>query len=303
MRCVPSGTLGRPIKPPAAATDSQGMRPTLALLAVLLLGTAAHADIYRWTDAQGRVHFTQDLSQVPESQRPAAREGARAAPPSRLQIYASPAPGASRPATRRRGRSGVIHIRYEQQRGAMLVMVRLNDRVTAPFVVDTGASDVSIPASVAQRAGIRVGPDTPTALYQTANGVVSHPIVTLDSVQVGDARVEGVRGSITDSMEIGLLGGAFFNNFTFQIDPGAQVISLRPNDRVRSGMSEGQWRRRFAELNAKIATLETYIGENHFFRESRRRELADRLAALETALDELDAAADRAQVPQAWRDG
>lgn len=31
---------------------------TLALLALLgLVSTAAHAEIYRWTDAQGRVHF------------------------------------------------------------------------------------------------------------------------------------------------------------------------------------------------------------------------------------------------------
>jgi len=279
------------------------MRPVLVLLALAALAGAAHADIYRWTDGQGQIHFTQDLSRVPEGQRPAARNAAGADAPGRVQTYSRGAPVASQRTARRSLSRGLVHIRYEQQHGAMLVMVRLNDRVTAPFVVDTGASDVTIPASVARSAGILVGPDTPTALYQTANGVVSHPIVNLDSVQVGEARIEGVRGSISDSMQIGLLGGTFFNNFTFQIDPAAQLISLRPNDRVRSGVSETQWRSRFAELNRKIGTLEAYIADNQFFRESRREELAQRLAALEGSLEELDLEADRARVPQAWRDG
>ncbi|MCP5056805.1 MAG: DUF4124 domain-containing protein [bacterium] len=292
-----------PVKAVGPQADPMGMRPALVLLALVVLASAATAEIYRWTDAQGQIHFTQDLSQVPVGQRPSARTEADAAAPSRVQTYSKGAPAASHRRARKPSGRGLVHIRYEQQQGAMMVMVRLNDRVTAPFVVDTGASDVTIPASVARSAGILVGPDTPTALYQTANGVVSHPIVNLDSVQVGDARVEGVRGSISDSMQIGLLGGTFFNNFTFQIDPGAQVISLRPNDRVRGGVSETQWRGRFAELNGKIETLEAYIADNHFFRESRREELAQRLAALEDSLEELDVAADRAGVPQGWRDG
>lgn len=277
------------------------MHPALLLLVTVLVAVGAQADIYRWTDARGVVHFTQDLSQVPAGQRQAAEAAAVESTPSRLQTYTRPEATVSRRTSS--GRQRLMQIRYEQQRGAMLVQVRLNDRVTAPFVVDTGASDVTIPAGVARQAGIRIGSDTRTALYQTANGVVSQPIVRLDSVQVGEARVEGVRGSISDSMQVGLLGGTFFNNFTFQIDPGSQVITLTPNDAVRSGVSEVEWRRRFAELHDKIETLEAYIGDNHFFRESRRRELQDRLAALQTSLEELDAAAERAEVPQAWRDG
>lgn len=185
----------------------------------------------------------------------------------------------------------------------MLVMVRLNDRVTVPFLVDTGASDVSIPAAVAARAGIVVGPRTPRALYTTANGVVSSPVVTLDSVQLGAARVEGVRASISDAMPIGLLGGSFFNNFTFQVDPAASVITLMRNDRVRSGLSQSTWQGRFQTLQQKIGTLERYIEENHLFRKSRQRELDDRLGELRDELERLDGEADRAAVPQVWREG
>lgn len=292
------GRTPRRIKRGGPPADPMGMRLVLILLAIGFWSGAARADIYRWTDGQGQVHFTQDLSQVPASQRPAATRSAEEPPPSRLQRYSKPA--SSRTAGRRQG---IVHIRYQKRHGAMLVMVRLNDRVTAPFVVDTGASDVTIPAAIARQAGIYVGPNTPTALYQTANGVVSFPVVQLDSVQVGEARVEGVRASISDNMEVGLLGGSFFNNFTFQIDPGAQLITLRSNDRVRSGLNEAEWRRLFAVLNGKISALESYIADNEFFRESRREDLRQRLAALEVSLEELDLKADRAEVPQAWRAG
>ena len=121
----------------------------------------------------------------------------------------------------------------------MVVDVTLNDRVSAPFVVDTGASDVSIPAELANQLGIRIGPETPYRRYTTANGIIAKPVVMLDSVQAGEARLEQVRASVSSSMEVGLLGGAFFNNFTFQIDPASNLIAVTRNDRVRAGRSDG----------------------------------------------------------------
>ncbi len=309
------------LRPEAVSTQSVGrrsrvasvaVRPVLswALLLVLLLGVRpAAADIYRWTDAEGRVHFTQDLSQVPSSQREKSKVDRRSSGPAYNRM-GTKAPPASRglaesvpPVSRATSRRGPIQIPYESRHGAMLVMVRLNDTVTAPFIVDTGASDISIPAAVAGRAGIHVGPNTPRALYTTANGVVSSPIVTVDSVQIGAARVEGARGSISESMQVGLLGGSFFNNFTLQIDPGAQMLTLLPNDRVRSGKNETEWRGRFREVLRKIRTLENYIGDNQFSRESRRRELESKLQALRDRLESLEHEADRAEVPHPWRQG
>ena len=58
-------------------------RPLLALLASALLllgGAAALAEIYRYTDAQGREHFTTDLQQVPTRQREAAKAAAAGRP-------------------------------------------------------------------------------------------------------------------------------------------------------------------------------------------------------------------------------
>lgn len=275
----------------------------LALAAALLLvAPGAGAEIYRWTDARGHVHFTEDLSQVPADQRTAAEEAARrrSRAPSRLQTYEQPA----RTSVPRAygGAPRVLQIPFVKRGGAMLVQVRINDRVTAPFLVDTGASDVAIPSAVAARAGIRVGPDAPRALYQTANGVVSKPLVTLDSVEVGEARMEGVRGSISDSMEVGLLGGTFFNNFTFQVDPAAGVITLVRNDRVRSGLSERQWRERFRELRGQLGRVERYLSENELTSRGRVAQLEQARDALAEELEMLEREADRADVPQTWRE-
>jgi len=184
----------------------------------------------------------------------------------------------------------------------MVVNVTLNDRVSGLFLVDTGASDVSIPAALASQLGIRVGPDTPYRQYSTANGVIANPIVTLDSVQAGEARLERVRASISSTMEVGLLGGAFFNNFTFQIDPAANVISATLNDRVRAGRTETQWRHQFRRVRGDLARLERYMDENHFTRESRIAGLEEKRAKLEGEIEALEEEADRAEVPQAWRE-
>lgn len=264
------------------------------LLGALSPATAA-AELYRWTDESGRIHVTQDLSRVPPARRDEALAAARA--PSRLQIFERPAP-AHAPAPRAR----VLAIPFERRGNAMVVLVRLNDRVTAPFLVDTGATDVAIPASVASAAGIAIGPETPRATYQTANGVVSKPVVTVDSIAVGEARLERVRASVSHGMDIGLLGGTFFNHFTFQVDPAAQVLTLMLNERVRGGLSERQWRERFRATRGRLAELEAYLESNHFARERRVEELEGRREALAAELASLEREADAAEVPHAWRE-
>ena len=239
------------------------------------------------------------------AQRSAAEQSATAPRSDRLQTYSTPA-ASPRSSARRSGRtlrSGeMLRIPFEKRGDVMVVNVTLNDRVTAPFLVDTGASDVSIPAELANQLGIQIGPETPYRRYTTANGVIAKPVITLDSVQAGEARVEQVRASVSSTMQVGLLGGAFFNNFTFQIDPAANLIAVVLNDRVRAGRSETQWRHQFQRARGDLARLERYIEENHFTRESRVAGLEQKRAELEGELRDLEEEADRAQVPQAWRD-
>jgi aspartyl protease family protein len=292
------------------------MRPSLsaAVLAACLAGPAGAGEIYRWTDTQGVEHFSHELGKVPPEHRDAALRGAGQERPSRLQTYGSEAPGPAAPgfgalfAPRptpapavSRVRGGEIQIPFVKHGTLMMVHVRLNDRVDAPFIVDTGASGVSIPRSVAGELGIRIGPDTPRLQVQTASGIVEEPLVALASVQVGGARVENLDALVSSSMGIGLLGGTFFNNFVYQVDAAQGVLTLRANEGVRGGFAEAQWRERFARARHEIDRLAAYLDAQDE-RDPRRGQLERSLEGLRAELEALDREATLAGVPHAWRD-
>ena len=274
-------------------------RGACALLCALLASSAA-AEVYRWTDEEGREHWTGDLSQVPPGKRGEAAAGASAPSPNRLQTFEGPPASLAGP--RRGTRTSVLRIPYEQHGNAILVYARLNDRVSAPFYVDTGAADVVVPAEVAERAGISIGPDTPRETYATANGLVRQAVVSFDAIEVGEARVENVRGSVSQSLPVGLLGTSFFNHFTLQIDPAARMLTLVVNADMRGGASEAQWRERFRALQQRLARLDEVLGEGTLTSESRVAELEARRDALGAELDRLEEEADRADVPAGWRE-
>jgi clan AA aspartic protease (TIGR02281 family) len=291
----------------------RGLAASLALGLACVPGALA-AEIYRWTDAQGRVHFTQDLSQVPPEHRGGAAGAARATGEGRVQTFASPAP--SGPAALLRDAPGAsdssptarsYRVRVQQAGPSLLVVARVNGVHEVPFLIDTGASDVLIPESVAKRIGLEVDADARTKRYTTANGVVEHQVVMLDSVDLGGAVARAVPASIGPDMHFGLLGLSYFNRFTVHVDAAAGIVTLVPNGleaagAIRGGRSEAQWRSEFRNLSDRIARIDaeaTRTPESHG-REQRRLEAARADLMRQFAL--LDGEADRARVPVGWRD-
>lgn len=284
----------------------------LWLALVLALGPlAAAAEIYQWTDEQGRIHFTQDLNQVPARHRSQAELRAMAPREAgRLQTYSQPAaPAPEADATRAQaavpGRG--FRVKVARAGTGMVVNVLLDGSVKAPFLVDTGATDVLIPASLAKRLGIQAGPETRTKSYRTANGVVVQPVVMLRSVDLGGAVVENVPASISPSMEIGLLGLSFFNHFTYHIDAAAGVLTLVPNDLAESGAilggrSEAQWRAEYRDLHTRIESVDQEYATKSTSKARERGQLEEQRAALLDNLSLLEGEADRARVPMRWRD-
>ncbi len=61
------------------------------------------------------------------------------------------------------------------------------------FMVDTGASDVSIPAGLARRLALKQGRP---ARYQTANGMITAYQTTIEELTLGDIRLTNVPASI-----------------------------------------------------------------------------------------------------------
>lgn len=86
-----------------------------------------------------------------------------------------------------------------------------NEKVT--FLVDTGASYVSVPQHIAGKAGLKRGRPMKA---MTANGTVTVYATTLDSVSIGDITLHDIKADINPYMrqdEV-LLGMSFLRHLT-----------------------------------------------------------------------------------------
>ncbi len=84
---------------------------------------------------------------------------------------------------------------------------------TVQFMVDTGATSISMTVAEAERMGLNFRSGTRVQL-NTANGVIPAWRTTLDSVRVGDVEVFGVAAVVADrSMPFLLLGNSFLTRF------------------------------------------------------------------------------------------
>ncbi len=278
--------------------------PWIALALAVVASAPVSAEIYQWSDSEGRIHFTEHLDRVPPAQRESALRGAREeGRADALQTYGGGGSAASAPPGARSARfARELRVPFERDGTLMRVNVRLNDALSAPFYVDTGASGVALPTRVAEQLGLRVGPDTPHVPVSTANGRVLRPHFRLDAVELGGARVEGLEATLNPSMEIGLLGGAFFNNFVYRVDAAENVITLAPNEQMRGGLDAQGWRTRFQTLRGPLETLETHLVPENPLRSEERETLEQRRAHLRAELDALELEANRQAVPQAWRE-
>lgn len=116
------------------------------------------------------------------------------------------------------------------ENGHALVDAHLNGKARGRFLLDTGASTVVLAESLARRAGAQ--PDTNrTVRMQLADGrIVTGWPVTLDTVQVGDARGRHVEAVVLPSAPApdleGLLGMSFLRAFTVRVDAASGRVEL-----------------------------------------------------------------------------
>lgn len=110
---------------------------------------------------------------------------------------------------------GKTVVQLEQANGVYVVPVVVNGIVNMKFAIDTGATDVSIPADVVAaltKAGSIVPADfLDKRTYILADGSkVPSQTFRLRSLKVGDVTVENVRASIAPENSPSLLGQSFF---------------------------------------------------------------------------------------------
>ena len=103
--------------------------------------------------------------------------------------------------------------------GAYVVPVLINSSITLDFFVDSGASDVTIPADIVLKliqTGTVSGEDfIGRQTYRLADGsTMPSAIFRIRSLQVGDKVLENVRGSVTPVSGGLLLGQSFLGRFS-----------------------------------------------------------------------------------------
>ena len=185
----------------------------------LLIGSASSmaAEYYRWVDQNGVVHFTDNLHNIPEIQRGKAGRIQSVEPP---RVAPPPAPIAPSKAS----------IPFEKQGQVVIVEATLNKKTAAKFVVDTGASYTMISSALAKELDIDTEQNRRTAPFQTANGIIQAPLVSLDSINVGGMEIRNLTAAVhdvlADSRVAGLLGLNFLSNFRMDIDTQKSVLHL-----------------------------------------------------------------------------
>lgn len=115
----------------------------------------------------------------------------------------------------------------ETRSGLFATTARVNGTVL-PFLVDTGATSVSLDAAMAERIGIDYRKGTP-GMSQTANGPVRTWRIRLDSLAVGPITVYGVEASILDGpgVGVGLLGMSFLNRVEMRREGETLILVKR----------------------------------------------------------------------------
>ena len=93
--------------------------------------------------------------------------------------------------------NGIREVVLQRNRQGHYVANGTINGVPVTFLLDTGATDVAIPADIARKAGLKQGYINQAA---TANGIIQVYSTTLDELQLGNIRLHDIKASITPSM-------------------------------------------------------------------------------------------------------
>jgi len=121
-------------------------------------------------------------------------------------------------------------IPLERQSGTYMIEVILNGKDPVKMVFDTGASTISLSHEMAKKAGLKeTDPSTKTKVTIANGQTLDAKRMKLASVRVGKFEIKNVDCVVMpenapDSPP--LLGGAFLNNFKYEIDADAGKVRL-----------------------------------------------------------------------------
>lgn len=122
-------------------------------------------------------------------------------------------------------------VQTSSSHGTTIISALVNDYVRGRFILDTGAALVTISESLAQRLKLDISAQQITEVVMADGRKIKAKPVLLRSLQMGDARVEGVQAvvlpsPVQDDVD-GLLGMSFLKNFVMRLDGATGKLILK----------------------------------------------------------------------------
>jgi clan AA aspartic protease (TIGR02281 family) len=188
-------------------------RLVICFFSILLLAAFfppnSSADIYKWIDSGGTMHFSDNFNDIPPEYR------------NNLKIITAP----------HEVNQGIVIPFEKTAMGLILVDAVLNDHVRARMVFDTGANLVVITEELSRRLNQEFSSQDEVMKLHTNCGEIEGRSLVIDKVELGEARKGNVRSVITPNNYAisgfdGLLGLSFLGDFKVTIDYQSSKIIL-----------------------------------------------------------------------------
>jgi clan AA aspartic protease (TIGR02281 family) len=130
-----------------------------------------------------------------------------------------------------KGQQGKIIIRFAPGTQQIPVTASINQETSQEFIVDTGASMVTIPFSTARNLGIVISVRNPRRKVFTASGELHVPEVVLDSITLEGFETYNVKALVMDIPNqpgLGLLGLNYLRRFRMDLNTDEGLLMLAP---------------------------------------------------------------------------
>lgn len=193
----------------------------IALLMGMGMATPVAAEIYRWSDERGHVHYADGLDSVPQPYRAQATAiGLR---------NSSASTSAPEPSVRPES-AGVTTIRYTPG-SRILVDARVNGQHGVRLLLDTGADRTLISPRALVAAGVSLTRGGIRGSIAGVTGTADVQGVRIESLEVGEARVGPlliISYDMSRTSYDGLLGRDFLDRFEVVIDSSLGTVTLSP---------------------------------------------------------------------------
>ena len=227
---------------------------SLAFLLAFNLGFSWGGQIYKWVDAEGTVHMTDNLASIPPQYRnQIVTKNLQVAPAPDLQT------GIARENTGQAAGLKRFEVPYQAFEGTsrrIIIPVVFNESVTARLLLDTGSPGLMISPKLASRLDL-LDEQAGNLMIVTKGigGAAPAMLSVVDTVSVGEARAEFLPATIAKipSNEFeGLVGMDFLANYRISIDSVNNVLAfyeMPPDPNKPGGHDEAWWRSNFKSFS------------------------------------------------------